>query len=1159
MSDCFKWILVLAGIFFLNGARAQIQEQIQKVYQYESEGSFQKMFAVLGELETQRSQSAYADDDSLHLFITSKLAFASNQLLWCDTAIIYGKREIDLRKSMTTAVNMDLLSAMHNQGVYLINCGRFGEARDILMQTLDLHGQFTNTPDQVSVATMDDLAYTFWKTNEPDSAAFYYKKITELLESNGINDGFYVHVIEDYSTMLINYDRFAEAAPMFDVLAEAKKSTNAYAALLKDFRNVFIYTGDYAKALELTEELIAYCSRGDCTALDYTLTEAREDAARLCSSLGRFDDSEKYLLERMKMNEGNPGQVIEILLELSKVSAQKMDRSGQRKWLLQAKRLHEDEGLITKPTYGTTIFDLANVMVLLGERESAESMLQDYLEALENSPSTTIAQLARVHQLLGNEKYLVQDFKGADFHFNRAVKLFDRMKDADQKDYASLLNSYGALSESLGNFTRAKQYYQEALSLLLKQKAPNLEVVLNANLANLLAAHNPDDDSIKILFDKAIAAQASEISMNTPVYANLLIKRGLYQQRKGQFEESRLDYEQAYTILERHQETHMSDFLALMSNMGLLFEEVNQPDSALYWMKTADSGYRETFGKHHPGYLINLNNLANWYASQGKIEEAIPLQLELAAAELEEIDKSFSYLSESEKEKFVREKKKFLESFKEFIVAAVINSETDAELQQKLLLNWYNLELATKGMLLNSTRRVRETIFNSGNPQLIAKFSLWTMARKEIADLRSITSPVSVDLANSTIDSLQTVVNRIEKELSRDNADFDASFSSQRPTFTRVSESLRPGEAAVEVVKIETEAVVIYTALVVYHNQPAPQLLILGEGDDFDNKGYAAYKNAIAFKIPDRLSYDRYWGVLQKEMQQKEVNTIYFAPDGVYHKINLITLYNPERKEFILDEYKLVQVSSSKDIITRNESTLSDSFEFCLIGRPSYSLKQQNETAVQTSRALDLSNIGDLPGTEKEVETIGNLLSARSISHNTLLNELTTEDRVQEELNKEVVHIATHGFFLNDKKMERYGKDPDPMLYSGLLLAGVKDSDIRSKTGHDGILTAYEIMNMDLSNNRMVVLSACETGLGEVSTGEGIYGLQRAFLVAGSETIVMSLWKVDDAATQELMTTFYQKFLENNDRREAFTEAQKELREKYPEPIYWGAFVMVGA
>ena len=160
--------------------------------------------------------------------------------------------------------------------------------------------------------------------------------------------------------------------------------------------------------------------------------------------------------------------------------------------------------------------------------------------------------------------------------------------------------------------------------------------------------------------------------------------------------------------------------------------------------------------------------------------------------------------------------------------------------------------------------------------------------------------------------------------------------------------------------------------------------------------------------------------------------------------------------------------------------------------------------------------------------------------------------------------MATHGFFLSDLDVKD-GLDKDdaseivenPLFRSGLLLAGVSATRDEGQL-EDGILTAYEAMNLSLDQTELVALSACETGLGEVRNGEGVYGLQRAFNVAGAKAVLMSLWQVDDVATQELMTTFYSIWIQGGDKHAAFRQTQLALKAKYPQPFYWGAFVLSG-
>lgn len=139
----------------------------------------------------------------------------------------------------------------------------------------------------------------------------------------------------------------------------------------------------------------------------------------------------------------------------------------------------------------------------------------------------------------------------------------------------------------------------------------------------------------------------------------------------------------------------------------------------------------------------------------------------------------------------------------------------------------------------------------------------------------------------------------------------------------------------------------------------------------------------------------------------------------------------------------------------------------------------------------------------------------------------------------------------------------NPLLRSGLVMQNggevLAHGGIEAFTNQDGVLTSYEVMNLDFDHTDLVVLSACETGLGDVQLGEGVYGLQRAFFQAGANHVIMSLFKVSDQATQEFMDAFYDLWLENGDKRKSFLEAKLKMMAKYPnQPIYWGAFVMIG-
>ena len=187
----------------------------------------------------------------------------------------------------------------------------------------------------------------------------------------------------------------------------------------------------------------------------------------------------------------------------------------------------------------------------------------------------------------------------------------------------------------------------------------------------------------------------------------------------------------------------------------------------------------------------------------------------------------------------------------------------------------------------------------------------------------------------------------------------------------------------------------------------------------------------------------------------------------------------------------------------------------------------------------------------------------------------TVGGQIVSELSKEIddpdiiyYQPLKHGFF-KENTIGKITYSNNPLFRSGILLSGAAQTLLdgtqlrrSAESGQeDGILTAFEAMNLNVNNTELVVLSACETGLGEIRNGEGVYGLQRAFMVAGAQTIIMSLFEVSDEATQKLMGYFYDNWINKNmDKRKAFVEAKKKLRNeiKFAEPKFWGAFIMVG-
>jgi CHAT domain-containing protein len=333
--------------------------------------------------------------------------------------------------------------------------------------------------------------------------------------------------------------------------------------------------------------------------------------------------------------------------------------------------------------------------------------------------------------------------------------------------------------------------------------------------------------------------------------------------------------------------------------------------------------------------------------------------------------------------------------------------------------------------------------------------------------------------------------------------------------------------------------------------------------------------------------YDQFWRPIAKEL--KGIDKVYISLSGVYNNINLATLYNKETGKYLFEELDIEIVNSARSFI-ESKNKAPEQYEdltATLIGYADYDHKPNVEkllemkedyyassrdiTAQRTDSLSRGGRVGSLPGTKVEVETIAETLRKQKWTPTVLMESNASEHAVKRLKSPRIVHMATHGYFLEDIEpdheeermlgMDRTKVVENPMLRSGLLFAGANAtlSGKEEQEGENGILTAYEASFLNLENTELVVMSACETARGEQKTGEGVYGLRKAIADAGAEYVMMSLWKVDDKVTQEFMTTFYTYWLEDKmPIREAFKSTRSFIKSKYPQPYYWGAFILVG-
>ncbi|WP_437534160.1 CHAT domain-containing tetratricopeptide repeat protein [Sorangium sp. So ce726] len=292
------------------------------------------------------------------------------------------------------------------------------------------------------------------------------------------------------------------------------------------------------------------------------------------------------------------------------------------------------------------------------------------------------------------------------------------------------------------------------------------------------------------------------------------------------------------------------------------------------------------------------------------------------------------------------------------------------------------------------------------------------------------------------------------------------------------------------------------------------------------------------------------------------------SPDGALNLVPFAALVD-EEGGYLIERASFTYLTSGRDLL-RTAGAVAPRGRVLVIADPAFGSLSElapDNDATRGLRSAELAGarFPPLPGTEREAEAVRSALASATV----LTGPSATEEALKRAQRPRVLHIATHGFFLPDQgsaadpantrgaEIEGHAWSENPLLRSGLALAGA-NARRSSSDEDDGILTALEISSLDLHGTQLVVLSACETGLGEVPRGDGVYGLRRALLLAGTETQVMSLWKVGDMATRDLMTSYYAALARGGGRSEALRSAQLQIRRERPHPHAWAGFITSG-
>jgi CHAT domain-containing protein len=826
------------------------------------------------------------------------------------------------------------------------------------------------------------------------------------------------------------------------------------------------------------------------------------------------------------------------------------EKAEQR--FMSAKNILEKRGMTNEVVYLRALSNLGLIYLTQGRTHDAEKVISRSLsmseQAMGKSSAAYVANLnniAKLHQVTGK-------YNEAEKEFTEAIRLCGTVF-GDGKAKGILVNNKAMLFLTVGRYKEAASSMSEAIAV--STTAPkkffggdsfdNRKFQINLAFIQQISGDYTNAETSFLAIEKAF----KDKEKSTAEYAGVLNQLGILYVQMGKMDKVEAILKGAMEIYKKRYTENNIYTAKVMNDLGN-FYRINARYADAEAQLTKALAVREALlGTNHPHYIRSLEDVAILYWKSNKPDKAYTAYKEVMDKSLDFISRYFPPMSEAEKASYWEINSPRFQRFYNFAM------ETAAA-NPKVVTDFFNYHIATKALLLSSTHRIKEAILKSNDKQLVSNYEQW-QGNKELLVKLYAYSKAKLKAQNIDLEKLERETNDLEKKISERSSMFLAGFYNQPVTVKEIVQFLGEGEAIVDIVRLKNFQQdftndVTYVAFVLKKGMATPKLVTLDKGVQLEGRSMEFYKRAVTNRIPDDLSYTTFWSKIEPEVSGSK--TIFFSPDGAYNKLNINTLKTPSGN-YLINQYDVVLLGNSKDLVRlksrKGQTKLMQAF---LVGFPDYETNQ----------------FAALPGTKKEIEAISKLLTASGCKVTQHLQKNATEENIKEASGNGLVHIATHGFFAPEKEIRdgsvfgihSENASNNPLLRSGLIMASVSEHNPEAEAdmsdNENGVLTAYEAMNLNFTGTSLVILSACETGLGEVKSGEGVYGLQRAFLVAGAETLIMSLWKVDDEATQQLMTNFYSNWIATGNKQAAFKQAQLQLMTKFPEPYFWGAFVMVG-
>jgi len=1133
------------------------------------------------------SDSIYGGEDTLSARCIDCRVKALQELRKLEEAILLGERSLTIREKFFGPEHPHVSVSLNNLGNILKIQGDYGRARSHLERALAIRETVLGSEHPDVAASLNNLGVLLSDQGDYLGAEQFLERSLAIREElYGPEHPQVAKVLNSLGGLFFNKGDYAEAKVYFERALTIRKNTLGsehpdVAASLNNVGYALQIQGDYSGAKHYYEQALEiYKKIWGVEHPDVALV--LNNLGILLSDQGNYADAKLCFEQALSIWEKTLGpehlDVAGCLNNLGTLLSDQGDFIGAQPYYERSLAIREKVWGSEHPMVAKALENLGIHFYDKGNYRRAKPLLERALEMREKILGTDHPEVAESLINLGGILFVQGDYVSAKPLWERALAIYEEAMGPDSPDVALSLGNLAALSYAQGNYEDSK--------LLLKS---SLEI-----------------------FEETLGSEHPYMALGFDNFAQLLHEQGDYEGAKEY-------YERALSIWDKVFGPEHPDVAIALSGLAQLQSDQGEYHEAKALMERALTIGEKALGPEHPDVALCIEGLSRFALLQGDAHTSWTRCCEAFLSRRRQLENIYAISSERQALLYAEKVRDVLD-----LVVSAAYALGGSQAPDSVRSFVVTAILQSKGQVLDEISARHQLGRRTADQEIAAVKDSLKAARLKIASLYAW-GPGEEDL-EAYLPRLKAAIMEKEKwelELASRSEDFREEQAERQATALTVTPYLTEGTVLVEFLRYghfparpgemparpeERDLAYVLSG----GNATGPALIYLGSSSVTDSliMAYRQHFEEIVEqgKLPSSAKeeeyrqvagalYRRIWVPIKKELGEAEM--VLVSPDASFNLVCFGGLPTPDGG-YLIGRYPIQYLSSGRDII-RLQSDDRPGQGFLAFGDPDFNataVARSGEVVVESAEILsptavtlrntrsscdrlDEIKAEPLPASGCEVRELGRLFAEQTGERVSMyLGVEALEDRLKAEARgKRVMHLATHSYYLQaecaDASKHKVSKafwaedeviGENPLLLAGLFLAGANlhGAGAGERNMDDGILTAEEICSLDLTGTEWVVLSACETGLGELKKGEGVFGLRRAFQLAGARTVIMSLWPVGDRPTRDYMLELYERRLSGATTVAAMREASlsqlRQLRQqsRSTHPFTWGAFVAVG-